>query len=104
MFFLTLCPVPEYAYLLNPETDLYDFLHFFSVAAVLAIPIGALLFWWNNFVTHPRTQKAEVFDLRFDCSPRDPGPSAWSAVLYLLVGLLTFGLGVLAFDAVHGFG
>ncbi|HSK64144.1 MAG TPA: hypothetical protein VK893_09890 [Pyrinomonadaceae bacterium] len=110
MFFLTLCPTPEYEYLFDPVFGLFDFLGFFSVAAVLAIPIGMFVFWWNNFVANQPAPRSEEEVLSLDdnaplySTHEEPGHSTWMVALYLLTGLVTFSLGVLAYDAVHAFG
>lgn len=106
MFILTLCPVSDYDFYFDPGVGLSDFLSFFSAAAFLAIPIGIFVFCWRNFVTDAAPQRSEVRALSLDepiVYAEEAGPSVFLVPLYLLTGMLTFCLGVLAFEVVHAF-
>ena len=90
MFFVTLCPIRS-DYYFDSAFGWSDVLTFFSVAVVVAIPIGVFVFWWRNFVTGTPAHG-------------EAGPSEWFVLVYLVMLLITFSLGILAFEAVHGFG
>ena len=130
MFFLTLCPIRS-DYYLEPVFYWHDLLTFFSGAVFLAIPIGVFVFCWKNFVTNAPARRPAVSLLGLaepalyseppplysepPVYPETPlysqpqeveeaDPFAWMVLLYLVTGLLTFSLGVFAFEAVHAFG
>ena len=124
MFVLSLCPVPDYDYyFFDTSGFLVDFAGFFSAAAFLAIPVAIFVFCWNNFVTAAAATRASLLGLddrppRYSEAPIYPEPlpnpephqapepafPLLMIVLYVLTGLLTFSLGVLAFEAVQALG
>jgi hypothetical protein len=103
MFILSLCPVTNY----DPILGWTDIVGFVGVAAFLAIPVVIFIFLWRNFATNAPDPRSEVVTLGLDEPPiyfEEAGPSTWMVGLYLLMGLVTFSLGVLASEVVHALG
>ena len=94
---------PELTYHL--DTFLQDLAEFM----VYTTPSTLIVILWKVFVTNRRTPRGNLTVLRLDESSAtyspmaSAGPSDLLVILYLLTGMLTFSLGVLAFDAVRAF-
>src|SRR5690242_16796395 len=94
---------PELTYHL--DTFLQDLAEFM----VYTTPSTLIVILWKVFVTNRRTPRGNLTVLRLDESAEtyspmaSAGPSDSLVILYLLTGMLTFSLGVLAFDAVRAF-
>ena len=94
---------PELTYHLDAFLqDLGEFMVYTTPTA-----LGVVL--WKVFITNRRTPRGDITVLRLDESAEtyspaiNSKPSALVILLYLLTGMLTFELGVLAFDAVRAF-
>jgi hypothetical protein len=72
-------------------------------------PAAGCILLWKHFVTGKRGLRADMVTLGLDDSAKvyselpEPAISNWIVVLYLITGLATFTLGVLAFSVVHAF-
>ncbi|HEX6285574.1 MAG TPA: hypothetical protein VFZ71_11900 [Pyrinomonadaceae bacterium] len=95
---------PELAY------DLTMFLQDFNEFMVYTTPVAICVVLWKIFVTNRTTPRGDITVLGLDESsttyspPFKRGVTFWTLLLYLLTGFTTFGLGVLAFEAVQALG
>jgi hypothetical protein len=92
---------PELTYHLTTFLeDLNEFL-------VYTTPTAVAVVLWKVFITNRRTPRGDITVLRLDESAETysptitGGPTKLVIMLYLLTGMFTFGMGVLAFAAVR---
>ena len=87
------------------ETFIQDLAEFM----LYTTPSTLIIILWKVFITNRRMPRGNLTVLRLDESAEtyspvvNEGPSDLLVILYLLTGMLTFTVGVLAFDAVRAF-
>jgi hypothetical protein len=101
---MMLCPLSNSYYFDSPWYQVWDFVELVSVLMILLVPpaIGYML--WRIFVTNRMSPRGGVCVLGLCETSATPAEmygrriSCWTFGLYVLTGLLTFKLGLLAFD------
>jgi hypothetical protein len=92
---------PELAY------RLATFLEDLNELMLYVAPVAICIVLWKVFVTNRTTVRGDVTVLGLDASSTtysplpEPGVSGWALLLYFFTSVLTFGLGLLAFETVQ---
>jgi hypothetical protein len=101
---MMLCPLSNSYYFYSPWYQVSDFVELVSVLMILLVPSAICYMLWRIFVTNRLNPRGDVCVLGLSETSATHVQmygrriSWWTFSLYVLTSLLTFKLGLLAFD------
>jgi hypothetical protein len=101
---MMLCPLSNSFYYDSPWYRVVDFVELVSVLMILLVPPAICYMLWRIFVTNRLNPRGNICVLGLSETSATPAElygrriSWWTFGLHVLTGLMTFKLGLLAFD------